>query len=87
MRQRENCQTCSVCQCFDHFFSLTHLLKEVDELAHVALVAGGAEDVLLEGPLFVQLEQHHLSWGNNGTVRSIHLYSAVKNERGQGCVN
>ena len=61
---------------------ITDLLKEVDELAHVALVAGGAEDVLLEGPLLVQLEQHHLSWGN-----SIHLYSAVKNERGQGCVN
>ena len=57
VRQRKNCQTCSVCHCFDHFFSLTHLLKEVDELAHVALVAGGAEDVLLEGALLVQLEQ------------------------------
>ena len=39
---------------------ITDLLKEVDELAHVALVAGGAEDVLLEGALLVQLEQHHL---------------------------
>ena len=38
----------------------SHLLKEVDELAHVALVARGAEDVLLEGALLVQLEQHHL---------------------------
>ena len=39
---------------------ITDLLKEVDELAHVSLVAGGAEDVLLEGALLVQLEQHHL---------------------------
>ena len=32
----------------------------MDEFAHVSLVAGGAEDVLLEGALLVQLEQHHL---------------------------
>ena len=53
----------------------SHLLQEVDELAHVALVARRAEDVLLERPLLVQLQQHHLqrriqgreSLGTNGS--------------------
>ena len=39
---------------------LSHLLQEVDELAHVALVARRAEHVLLERTLLVQLQQHHL---------------------------
>jgi hypothetical protein len=36
------------------------LLEEVDEFPHAGLVPGGTEDFLLEGPLLVELQQHHL---------------------------
>jgi hypothetical protein len=43
------------------------LLKEVNELSHVALVAGRAKNVLLKRALLVELEQHDLKiYGGTG---------------------
>ena len=44
------------------------ILEEVHQLSHVALVAGGAEHVLLERTLLVELEEHHLC-AHEGSVK------------------